>query len=156
MENGENCRNFLVGEFLCAALGCACRQADISSRRGRGWCLFFHQCSLLFFPLFPSHPECWYLDSWGSEQLESGTARLPWAFLKQPVPGWLWPSLGTGCSSSPRTTLTPSLPGQCLSSSPPAPPLFPLGLSRLQSGMAGVPQVLARLSWTLSAFSTSG
>lgn len=108
------------------------------------------------FPLFPSHPECWYLDSWSSEQLESGTARLPWAFLKQPVPGWLWPSLGTGCPSSPRTTLTPSLPGQCLSSSPPAPPLFPLGLSRLQSGMAGVPQVLARLSWTLSAFSMSG
>lgn len=75
------------------------------------------------FLLFPSHPECWCLDSWSSEQLESGTARLPWAFLKQqqPVPGWLWPSQGTGWPSSPQTSHL-HCQGQCLSSSPLAQP----------------------------------
>lgn len=94
--------------------------SNASARRGRGQRLFFHQCSLPF-PFFPSHPENWCLDSWSSEQRESGTARLPWAFLKQPVPGWLWPSQGTGRPSSPKTTLTPSLPrtvSQFLSSCP--------------------------------------
>lgn len=89
---------------------------------------------------------CWCLESWSSEQLEGGTARLPWAFLRQPVPGWLSPS-------SPTTLTHLHCHGQCLSSSPPAPALLPLGLTRLQPGMAGVPQVHARLSWTLSAFS---
>lgn len=43
-----------------------------------------HSSSL---PLFPSHPGCWCLESWSSEHLARGTARLPWAFLRQPVPG---------------------------------------------------------------------
>lgn len=105
-------------------------------------------------PLFPSHPGCWCLDGWSSEQLESGTARLPWAFLRQPVPGWLWPSQGTGWPSSPKNTLTPSLPwtvSQFLSSCPsPAPSVTPQAAVR----HGRVPQVHTRLSWTLSAFST--
>lgn len=119
MKNGEN---FLVGELLCAALGCECRQAESAPGEGEDGACSSISAQSSSFPLFPSHPECWCLDSWSSEQLESGTARLPWAFLKQqPVPAWLWPSQGTGWPSSPKTTLTPSLPGtgsQFLSSCP--------------------------------------
>lgn len=111
-----------------------------------------HSSSFPFFHL----TECWCLDSWTSEKLENGTARLPWAFLKQPVPGWFWPSEGTGWPSTPKTTLTPSLPWTVSLLHSSCPPLLPLWLTRLQPGMAGVPQVQARLSWTLSAFSTQG
>lgn len=145
--------------FLCDALGCECMWMET----GFSWPTIISApgvgegsvCSFVSahpsFLHFLSHPE-WCGDSWSSKRLESRTAGLPWALMKQSVPDWLWPSQGTGWPSSPQKTFTAT---DSVSVPLLQPYLFPMWLNKLQSGLAGVPPgtatVHAKLNSTLFA-----